>query len=104
MNRVDRLFAILLRLGSGKVTKARELAEEFGLSERTIYWDVGALAEIGVPIHGEAGVGYRLAPGYFLTSIAFTAEEARAISELDSHNKGSGKPGAVQFRQVGIED
>ena len=64
MRRADRLFQILLLLGRERIKTARRLAEELEVSERTVYRDIADLAAIGVPIDGEAGVGYRLHPGY----------------------------------------
>ncbi len=76
MNRTDRLLAIVLELqGKGTVT-AEKLAETFSVTKRTIYRDVGALSEAGVPVAAEAGVGYSLVEGYFLPPVNFTNEEA----------------------------
>lgn len=57
MNRVDRLLALILYLQSKRVVTAEELARHFELSIRTVYRDLGALGEAGVPIVAEAGVG-----------------------------------------------
>src|SRR5689334_13560127 len=80
MNRVDRLVAIALRLQSRRVVRAEDLAAHFEISVRTIYRDLAALGEAGIPIIGEAGVGYRLLKGYHLPPVMFTAEEASALS------------------------
>jgi predicted DNA-binding transcriptional regulator YafY len=80
MNRVDRLVAIALRLQSRRVVRAEDLAAHFEISVRTIYRDLAALGEAGVPIVGEAGVGYSLMKGYHLPPVMFTAEEASALS------------------------
>ena len=79
MNRIDRLHAILVHLQSKKKVTAAELAERFGLSLRTVYRDVKALDESGVPIIGEAGIGYSVMEGYRLPPVMFTQEEASAI-------------------------
>jgi predicted DNA-binding transcriptional regulator YafY len=79
MNRIDRLQAIITQLQSKKVVKASEIAERFGISLRTVYRDVRALEEAGVPIGAEAGVGYYLADGYHLPPISFTEEEASSL-------------------------
>ncbi|MBX3744033.1 MAG: YafY family transcriptional regulator [Verrucomicrobiae bacterium] len=79
MNRVDRLLALLLFLQSRRVTTADQMARHFELSLRTIYRDLAALGEIGVPIVAEAGVGYTLRPGFHLPPVNFTAEEANAL-------------------------
>ena len=78
MNRIDRLFAILLKISDGKLFQADKLAREFELSERTIYRDMRALIQMGIPIRSEAGVGYQLKDGYFLPPLLFEKEEAIA--------------------------
>lgn len=79
MNRVDRLLALLLFLQSRRVTTADQMARHFELSLRTIYRDLAALSEIGVPIVAEAGIGYTLQPGFHLSPINFTTKEAAAL-------------------------
>lgn len=79
MNRIDRLYAILLHLQSRPKVTAMELAERFGLSQRTIYRDLRALEEAGVPLGAEAGLGYFLMEGYHLPPIHFNQEEAGAL-------------------------
>jgi predicted DNA-binding transcriptional regulator YafY len=79
MNRIDRLTAILIQLQSKRVVKAKEIAERFGVSLRTVYRDVRALEEAGVPLGAEAGVGYFLAEGYHLPPVIFTQEEASVL-------------------------
>ncbi len=79
MNRLDRLLGYLLALQSRELVRAQELAAQFEVSERTVYRDMEALAEIGVPVVGQAGEGYRLMAGYTLPPVMFTAEEARAL-------------------------
>ena len=76
MNRTDRLQAILTHLQSKKVVTAQELADRFDLSLRTIYRDIRALEESGIPIGAEAGVGYFINDNYTLRPVAFTKEEA----------------------------
>src|SRR5215831_15767057 len=80
MNRVDRLVAIALRLQSRRVVRAEDLADHFEISIRTVYRDMVALGEAGVPIVSEAGVGYSLVKGYHLPPVMFTPEEASALS------------------------
>ena len=58
MRPADRLFQIVLMLGRGRVVTAKALAERLEVSERTIYRDIQDLMASGVPIEGEAGVGY----------------------------------------------
>jgi predicted DNA-binding transcriptional regulator YafY len=79
MNRVDRLLALILFLQSKRLATAEEMARHFELSVRTIYRDLAALGEAGVPIVAEAGVGYTLMKGYHLPPVNFTAEEASAL-------------------------
>lgn len=83
MNRIDRLTAILTHLQSKRTVRAAELAERFSVSLRTIYRDVRALEESGVPVIGEAGQGYSLVEGYRLPPIMFTREEALAFLVAD---------------------
>lgn len=79
MNRIDRLTAILVQLQSKKVVTAQEIADRFDISLRTVYRDVRALEEGGVPIGAEAGTGYFLMDGYHLPPVMFTQEEANAL-------------------------
>ncbi|BDD03710.1 helix-turn-helix transcriptional regulator [Aureibacter tunicatorum] len=79
MNRIDRLSAIMTMLQSKKVVKAKEIAERFEISLRTVYRDIRALEEGGVPIGAEAGLGYYISDGYHLAPVTFTGEEARAL-------------------------
>lgn len=80
MNRMDRLVGLILYLQSRRTVTASEMAEHFGLSLRTIYRDLRALGEAGVPILGEAGVGYSIMKGYHLPPVNFTEEEAYALA------------------------
>jgi len=79
VNRIDRLVAILIHLQGRRVTRAEDIADEFATSIRTVYRDIAALAEAGVPIVGEAGVGYSIMRGYHLPPVHFTIEEATAL-------------------------
>lgn len=79
MNRIDRISAILIQLQSRRVVKAGDIASRFGISLRTVYRDIRTLEEAGVPVIGEAGVGYSLVDGYRLPPIMFTREEATAF-------------------------
>ncbi|MCZ8215142.1 MAG: HTH domain-containing protein, partial [Cyclobacteriaceae bacterium] len=69
MNRIDRLTAILIHLQSKRVVKSEELADRFNISQRTVYRDVKALMEAGVPIGSEAGKGYFIVDGYHLPPV-----------------------------------
>lgn len=79
MNRIDRLVAMVLYLQGRRVVRGAELARHFEVTARTIYRDMAALAEAGVPLVGEAGVGYSLMKGYHLPPVMFSAEEAAAL-------------------------
>jgi predicted DNA-binding transcriptional regulator YafY len=79
MNRIDRISAILIQLQSKKIVKAQEIANRFKISLRTVYRDIRTLEEAGVPIIGEAGVGYSLVDGYRLPPIMLTRDEATAF-------------------------
>src|SRR5215831_5717379 len=79
MNRIDRVTAVLIQLQSKKVVKAQDIAERFNISLRTVYRDINTLQEAGVPLIGEAGVGYSIMDGYRLPPVMFTREEATAF-------------------------
>lgn len=76
MNRTDRLLAIVLELQAHGHRRAEDLAGVFEVSTRTIYRDVQALCEAGVPLVAEPGRGYSLPAGYFLPPLRFSADEA----------------------------
>jgi len=80
MRRADRLFQIIQLLRRRRTTAtARTIAERLGVSERTIYRDVRDLVLAGTPIDGEAGVGYRIRPGYDLPPLMFDRDEIQAL-------------------------
>lgn len=79
MNRIDRLTAILIHLQTKKIVKAEEIADRFEMSLRTVYRDVKALMEAGVPIGSEAGKGYFIVDGYHLPPVMFTQDEANSM-------------------------
>lgn len=79
MNRIDRLSAILIQLQTKRVVRAEEIADRFEISLRTVYRDVKALMEAGVPIGSEAGKGYFIVDGYHLPPVMFTQTEASAL-------------------------
>lgn len=79
MNRTDRLLGILLELQARGELRAEDLAGTFEVSVRTIYRDVEALCETGVPVVATPGKGYRLMEGYFLPPLSFTADEAALL-------------------------
>ncbi len=79
MNRIDRVTAILIQLQSAKVVKAQDIADRFNISLRTVYRDIRTLEEAGIPLIGEAGVGYSIMEGYRLPPVMFTMQEATAF-------------------------
>lgn len=79
MKRLHRLTGILIKLQSKKIVLAAELADKFEVSLRTIYRDISALIDAGVPIGSEAGIGYFLIEGYSLPPIMFSEKEANAL-------------------------
>lgn len=79
MRRADRLFDIIQLMRRNRLIRAREIAAELEVSERTVYRDIAALIASGVPIEGEAGVGYVLRCGFDLPPLMFDEEELEAL-------------------------
>ena len=79
MRRADRLFQLVQLIRGRRLTTAAHLAERMEVSLRTVYRDVADLQRQGVPIEGEAGVGYRLGAGFDLPPLMFSHDEARAL-------------------------
>ena len=79
MNRFNRVTAIFIQLQSRKIVRAKDIADRFNISIRTVYRDIQTLAEAGVPIGSEAGVGYYLIDGYRLPPVMFSKEEVTAF-------------------------
>jgi len=80
MRRADRLFRIVQLLRRRRtVVTAEQIARKLEISERTVYRDIRDLIQAGTPINGEAGVGYRLQPGYDLPPLMFDREEIQAL-------------------------
>jgi predicted DNA-binding transcriptional regulator YafY len=80
MRRADRLFEIVQYLRGRRLTTAKQLAEWLEVSERTIYRDIADLLATGVPIDGEAGVGYRLNTSFDLPPLMFSFDEVEALA------------------------
>lgn len=80
MRRADRLFNLVLLLNRKRAVTARELAEALAVSERTVYRDIADLSLSGVPVEGEAGVGYLMRGHYQLPPLMFDAEELAALA------------------------
>jgi predicted DNA-binding transcriptional regulator YafY len=79
MRRADRLFELVQLIRGRRLSTAAFLAERLEVSLRTVYRDVADLQAQGVPIDGEAGVGYRLGSGYDLPPLMFSTDEAKAL-------------------------
>lgn len=103
MNKTDRMLAILLRLQREQTVRAEDLAETFETSVRTIYRDMQALSEAGVPLLGTPGTGYSLVEGYFLPPVMLNEDEALAalIGADLTHRYFAGKvrKGSETFRE-----
>ncbi|HMI80105.1 MAG TPA: YafY family protein [Ferruginibacter sp.] len=84
MNRIDRLMGIMTVLQSRKYCTGEKLADKFGISIRTVYRDIKALSEIGIPVNFDVGKGYFIAQGYFLPPLSLTIEEANALILLNT--------------------
>lgn len=84
MNRIDRLVALLTSLQSKKFVSAQWISDKYDISIRTVYRDIKALGEIGVPLYFEPNKGYSIVQGYFLPPVSFSSEEANALILLAS--------------------
>jgi predicted DNA-binding transcriptional regulator YafY len=84
MNRVDRLFGILTLLQSRKYVTGEKIAEKFNISVRSVYRDIKALNEQGIPVSFESRRGYFIVNGYFLQPVSFSTEEANALLLMES--------------------
>ena len=80
MRRAERLFRLVNELRSRGVSRAEDLAAYFEISARTVYLDIAHLQASGLPIEGEAGVGYILRPGFDLPAMTFTFEQIDALA------------------------
>jgi len=79
VRRADRLFQIVQHLRGGRLVTATKLSDWLEVSERTIYRDIADLQSTGVPIDGEAGVGYVMRSGFDLPPLMFTKDEITAL-------------------------
>jgi len=80
MNRIDRLMGIITLLQARKHRTLPQIAEHFSISERTVFRDLRAIGEIGVPVFFEPEKGYSVGNGFFLPPVSLTVEEANALS------------------------
>lgn len=88
MNRIDRLFGILILLQSRKYVTAEKIASQYGISVRTVYRDIKALIEQGIPLSFEQPKGYFIVQGYFLPPISFNSDEANALLLMERFLEG----------------
>ena len=79
VRRADRLFEIIQSMRRHRLVRARDLSAALEVSERTIYRDIQDLVASGVPIEGEAGVGYVLKAGFDLPPLMFKEQEIEAL-------------------------
>jgi len=79
MNRIDRLLGLLVLLQSRKYVTGEKIAEQYDIGIRTVYRDIKALIEQGIPISFEPNKGYFIVQGYFLPPVSFNSEEANAL-------------------------
>jgi predicted DNA-binding transcriptional regulator YafY len=79
MRRADRLFQLVQLVRGRRLATGDWLSERLAVSVRTVYRDIADLQRQGVPIEGEAGVGYRMRPGFDLPPLMFTTDEAKAL-------------------------
>jgi len=84
MNRIDRLFGILTLLQSKKFVTGEKIAEKYNISVRSVYRDIKALNEQGIPVSFEPHRGYFIVNGYFLQPVSFSTEEANALLLMES--------------------
>ena len=84
MNRIDRLFGILTLLQSRKYLPAEKIADKFKISVRTVYRDIKALCEQGIPVSFEQHKGYFVVQGYFLPPVSFSNDEANAMLLMEA--------------------
>jgi len=84
MNRIDRLLGMITLLQSKKYVAAEKIACKFDISIRTVYRDVKALGELGIPVSFEPMKGYFVVQGYFLPPVSFSTEEANAMLLMET--------------------
>lgn len=88
MNRIDRLFGILTTLQSKKFVPAENLSRKYRISTRTVYRDIKAIGELGIPVSFEQHRGYFIVQGYFLPPVSFTSDEANALLLIEAVVQG----------------
>ena len=104
MRRADRLFQIIRLLQQRRTAPtAAPIADKLGVSERTVYRDIRDLVGTGTPIDGEAGVGYRIRPGYDLPPLMFSRDELQALVLGVRIVRQVGDPGLAQAADAILE-
>lgn len=88
MNRIDRLLGMITLLQTKKFVSAEKIADKFNISKRTVYRDIKAICEQGIPVGVEPNKGYFIVEGYFLPPVLFTNDEANALLLTESLVKG----------------
>lgn len=88
MNRIDRLLGMITLLQTKKFVSAEKISDKFKISKRTVYRDVKAICEQGIPVGVEPNKGYFIVDGYFLPPVLFTNDEANAMLLTESLVKG----------------
>ncbi|MEP5728530.1 MAG: YafY family protein [Sulfitobacter sp.] len=92
MRRAERLFRLVNEMRSRGVTKASDLATHFEISISTVYRDIAHLQASGLPIEGEAGIGYLLRPGFDLPNVTFTYDQIDALAVGLAYVETTGDP------------
>ncbi len=104
MNRIDRLTAIIIQLQSKAFIQVDEISNRYSISERTVFRDLRALEEAGVPIGNEAGKGYFIVSGYHLPPVMFTRNEASALILAEKVLEKFADPSVIwQYQQALIK-
>lgn len=99
MRRAERLFRLVNEMRARDVCRAEDLAQHFEISVRTIYRDIAHLQASGLPIEGEAGVGYILRPGFDLPNLTFTYDQVDALAIGLSFVENAGDPALAEAAQ-----
>ena len=96
MRRAERLFRLVNEMRACGVSRACDLAERLEVSVSTIYRDIAHLQASGLPIDGEAGVGYLLRPGFDLPNVTFTNDQVDALALGLSFVERTGDPALAE--------
>lgn len=92
MRRAERLFRLVNEMRTRPISRAEDLAAHFEVSLSTIYRDIAHLQASGLPIEGEAGVGYMLRPGFDLPNVTFTHDQIDALAVGLAFVESTGDP------------